>query len=288
MPVTIATRKSPLARKQTELVVDWIMERSQGCETEILPLSTQVDERLNWSLEKRGGLGLFTKELENALLQGDAELAVHSAKDLPTTLPDGLCIAGYLPRGNPQDMLVLRKGAEADPKTIATSSPRRRNQLKQRFPDAEWTNIRGNVSTRLRKIQEGVADASILACAGLDRLNITCHEGLVFESLPVASMVPAPGQAAIAIECRAADLPKYQGLFCEQTRQAVELERAFLRGLGSGCQTPFGVYFAEGTLHLYHPKCGYLNQALELPADVNLAPLVDQLLNDLNLLEANG
>lgn len=284
----IATRKSPLARKQTQLVLDWFAAQKVAYQAEILPLSTQVDERLNLSLEQRGGLGLFTKELEEALLEERATLAVHSAKDLPTILPQGLCIAGYLPRGNPQDMLVTRKGLDAEPATIATSSPRRRDQLKERFPNTEWTSIRGNVATRLQKINEGSADASILACAGLERLGIESYEGLKFEKLSIEAMVPAPGQAAIAIECREADLPRFQGLFCEQTFQAVEFERAILRGLGSGCQTPVGAYYSEGTLHLYHPKCRYQNQALDLPNDGNFESLVSEILEQLDLKEVNG
>ena len=283
MPTTLATRKSPLALKQAELAIAWIMERLPECEPVLLPLSTQVDERLNWSLEKRGGLGLFTKELEAALLAGKAELAVHSAKDLPTTLPEGLSIAGYLPRGDPRDMLVLRNEIGENPESIATGSPRRRQQLSQRFPLAKWTNIRGNVATRLNKIQGAEADASVLACVGLERLGINSHTGLTFETLPIESMVPAPGQAAIAIECKTADLPRYQGIFCEKTYFAVELERAFLRSLGSGCQTPVGAYYDHSALHIYHPVCGYQKRVLDLQDHENFDPLMVQLKNDLNL-----
>jgi len=200
--IQIATRKSPLAIRQTDFVVDWLREKLPEETFEQLPLSTKIDERLNWSLEKRGGLGLFTKELEEALLDGRATLAVHSAKDLPTTLTDGLHIAGYLPRANPRDVLVKRLDCEK-PAVIASSSPRRRAQLSELYPEAEWTTIRGNVATRLRKIAEGEADASLLAAAGLERLEISGHEGLEFIELPIEQCVPAPGQAAIAIQCAA-------------------------------------------------------------------------------------
>ena len=283
MLITVATRKSPLARKQTELAVEWIVERLPRCEVTTLPLSTQVDERLSWSLEKRGSLGLFTKELEEALLEGTAEIAIHSAKDLPTTLPEGLSIAGYLPRGNPHDTMILRHDVNGEPRTIASASPRRRHQLMQRFPDASWTSIRGNVETRLNKIQAGAADASILASVGLERLSIASHQGLKFETLSIESMVPAPGQAAIAIECKTSDLPYYQGLFCEKTFEAVELERAFLRRIGGGCQTPVGAYYDQSALHIYHPTCGYQKRALDLPDHKNLDPFIDTLINELNL-----
>ena len=147
----IATRKSPLALKQTELVRAYLAEKLPERSYESLELSTKVDERLNWSLEKRGGIGLFTKELEDALIERRAELAIHSAKDMPTTLPKELAIAGYLPRARVNDVLVHRKDSP-NPQTIASSSPRRRIQVGLLYPEAKWTTIRGNVDTRLRKI----------------------------------------------------------------------------------------------------------------------------------------
>ena len=260
----IATRKSPLALIQARAVLRHLQAAFPEELFEALPLSTQVDERLNWSLEKRGGIGLFTKELEEALLDGRATLAVHSAKDLPTKFQADLCIAGYLPRAKANDVLVRRSGSSTL-KTIASGSPRRRAQLSLLEKQAEWTVIRGNVETRLRKIAAGEADATLLAAAGLERLGITAFEGLVFEELPIAQMVPAPGQAAIAIQCREADLPRYESLFCETTRRAVSLERAFLSRLGSGCQTPVGAYYADGVFHVFHPKAGYA--AFEVQAD---------------------
>lgn len=260
----LATRKSPLALIQARAVLRHLQAAFPEELFEALPLSTQVDERLNWSLEKRGGIGLFTKELEEALLDGRATLAVHSAKDLPTKFQADLCIAGYLPRAKANDVLVRRSGSSTL-KTIASGSPRRRAQLSLLEKQAEWTVIRGNVETRLRKIAAGEADATLLAAAGLERLGITAFEGLVFEELPIAQMVPAPGQAAIAIQCREADLPRYESLFCETTRRAVSLERAFLSRLGSGCQTPVGAYYADGVFHVFHPKAGYA--AFEVQAD---------------------
>ncbi len=255
-PTYIATRKSPLALIQTQAVREHLQSAFPEEPFEELRLSTKVDERLNWSLEKRGGIGLFTKELEEALLDGRASLAVHSAKDLPTQFQADLCIAGYLTRARANDVLVRRKDCVV-PKTIATGSPRRRAQVSLLEKQAEWTIIRGNVETRLRKIVDGDADATLLAAAGLERLGITEFEGLELTALSIDQVVPAPGQAAIAIQCRLADLPRYENLFCETTKLAVSLERAFLSRLGSGCQTPVGAHYAEGVFHIFHPETGY-------------------------------
>jgi len=281
-PIPIATRKSPLALEQTAQVRAWLAEHLPGQPFEDLPLSTRVDERLSWSLEKRGGIGLFTKELEEALLDGRARLAVHSAKDLPTRFAHDLAIAGYLPRARPNDILVRRKGVET-PATIATGSPRRRAQLALRFPDAEWTAIRGNVGTRLKKIADGEAGASVLAAAGLDRLGIAAHPGLAFTELPVDDVVPAPGQAAIAIQCRTEDLPAYENLFCPHTKLAVELERAFLRQLGGGCQTPVGAHYTDGAFRIFHPETGHRHFDFELQSPDEIEPRIASLLAGLNL-----
>lgn len=283
-PIRIATRKSPLALKQTAMVREWLAERLPEDTFEDLRLSTQVDERLTWSLEKRGGIGLFTKELEEALLNGRATLAVHSAKDLPTAFQADLCIAGYLPRARANDVLVHREGADT-PAWIASSSPRRRSQVGRVFPDAKWNTIRGNVATRLRKLADGEveADATLLAAAGLDRLEIRNHPGLVFKELPIDAVVPAPGQAAIAIQCRAPDLPTFEGLFCPETYRAVTLERAFLRRLGGGCQTPVGAHYTAGTFYLFHPAVGHRRIDLTLDSIDQIDGLLDAVMADLNL-----
>lgn len=262
-PIHIATRKSTLARRQTSLARTWLEKRLPDAVFEILPLHTEVDKRLQWSLEKRGGIGLFTKELEEALLEERAHLAVHSAKDLPTRETQSLEIVGYLPRARANDILVRRSNAP-QPQYIASSSPRRRAQASLLYPKAAWTSIRGNVGTRLRKIEEGEADATLLAAAGLDRLGIESHEGLAFEPLSIRDSVPAPGQGAIAVQCRKSDRKQFDGLFCSATLRAVTLERAFLRRLGGGCQTPVGVHYEGETLHVFHPDTGY--RAFQLPS----------------------
>lgn len=281
-PIQIATRKSPLALKQTEMVCKWLEATLPEETFEELRLSTKVDERLGWSLEKRGGIGLFTKELEEALLDDRATLAVHSAKDLPTVFQADLCIAGYLPRARANDVLVHQTGISA-PAMIATSSPRRRAQVGLLQPQAEWTTIRGNVSTRIEKIAKGEAAATLLAAAGLDRLEISSHAGLEFVELPIKQVVPAPGQAAIAIQCRQADLPRFENLFCETTKLAVTLERAFLRRLGGGCQTPVGAHYVDGDFHIFHPEIGHTTFEFALEVIEAIDPILDTVFNDLNL-----
>ncbi len=281
-PIIIATRKSPLALKQTEMVCAWLAKKLPEAACENLELSTKVDERLNWSLEKRGGIGLFTKELEDSLLDGRAELAIHSAKDMPTVSPERLAIAGYLPRARVQDVLVHRSDCPS-PQSIASSSPRRRAQVGQLYPDAEWTTIRGNVGTRLRKIAEGECEASLLAAAGLDRLDITEHKDLKFVELPVEQVVPAPGQAAIAVQCRIEDLPKYENLFCAQTKLAVTFEKAFLQHLGSGCQIPVGAYYCDGLFRIYHPEVGHHNFEVSLNSIDQIEPQLDEIMSQLSL-----
>ena len=254
--VVLATRKSPLALRQAELVAAAV-EESLGAEVETLPLSTTGDQRLEWSLEQEGGKGLFTKELEVALLDGRADLAVHSAKDLPTEMPEGLVLVGYLPREDPRDVLVVREDV-AEPKVIATGSPRRRSQLATRFPDAEWKEIRGNVGTRLRKIAEDhEADATVLAAAGLKRLGIDGFPGLRFEPFPVEEMIPAPGQAAIAMQVRQADAERFVTACDAATAEAVDLERAVLEALGGGCQVAIGVHRRENRLFIFHADKGH-------------------------------
>lgn len=251
----LATRKSPLALAQTEQVAAHL-RAALGVETELLKIVTTGDQRTEWSLEKQGGKGLFTKELEEALLRGEADIAVHSCKDLPGELPAGLVVAGYLPREDPRDILVLRDGVET-PALIATSSPRRRLQLGMIFPDAQFTEIRGNVDTRLRKIgQDKVADATVLAAAGLRRLGIGGWQGVSFHALGPEHMVPAVGQAAIALQTRAADAARIGAVLDKRTARAVTLERAFQRLLGGGCQTAFAAHVTADTLWFYHHEIG--------------------------------
>ena len=225
--IIVATRKSPLALTQAEMVVAHMRRQWPEREYSLLKLVTTGDRQRDWSLEKQGGKGLFTSELEAALLRGEADVAMHSTKDLPTDMTEALDLAGFLPRDDPRDMLVLREDVE-NPKRLASGSPRRRAQAALLFPDAEWQEIRGNVETRLRKIAEGEADGTLLAAAGLARLGISKWPGLIFRKLETREMVPAVGQGAIAVQCRKSEAAELRPLFDEATRLSVTVERTFL------------------------------------------------------------
>ena len=253
--VVLATRKSPLALTQTEMVAAHLRS-TLGVETELLKIVTTGDKQAEWSLEQKGGKGLFTSELEGAVLRGEADVAVHSTKDLPGDMPEGLAIAGYLPRADVRDVLVLRAGV-THPKTIATGSPRRRLQIALLYPGVEFTEIRGNVDTRLRKIgDQHVADGTILAAAGLARLGIKEWPGVTFRILSFEEMVPAVGQGAVAIQGRAGDSGRFANVFDQSTARAVSIERAFQAALGVGCHTAFGAHATGDTLYFYHEKIG--------------------------------
>ncbi len=271
--LVLVTRRSPLAMRQTELVKEYFAERMPEVEMVTTPLVTTGDRKTSWSLEKEGGKGLFTKELEDALLSGEADIAIHSAKDLPTALPDGLAIAGYLPRADVNDVLIVRDGC-AEPAVVATSSPRRRQQAKQLFPKVVWTEIRGNVQTRLKKVANGKVDATFLALAGLKRLGIDSFEGTTFKPLGCRQMVPAVGQAAIALQVRSERVAEFAPLLCSATELAVSIERRFLHLLGGGCHTAVGAYFCNGKLIVFHEKTGQFEIEIPLPQD---AEAVDQL-----------
>jgi hydroxymethylbilane synthase len=253
--LVLATRKSPLALAQAGRVAAYLQGK-MGAECEFLKLVTTGDRQAEWSLEEKGGKGLFTHELESALLRGEGDIAVHSAKDLPGDVVPGLATVGYLPREDPRDMLVLRSGVDS-PGKVATGSPRRRRQAVLLFPNVEFVDIRGNVDTRLMKIaDQNVADATVLAAAGLRRLGIESWPGVVFRPLGFESMVPAVGQGAIAIQCRAADAGLFDGIFDAATALGVGLERAIQLALGAGCQTALGAHASGTTLHLYHESIG--------------------------------
>ncbi len=262
-PIILATRRSPLALCQANLAKEHV-EAVLGVAAELKEFVTTGDKKTSWSLEDKGGKGLFTKELEDALLAGEADLAVHSAKDLPTEMPEGLAICAYLPREAAHDVLIVQYGVEK-PSMIATSSPRRRLQLKEMFPCAVWSEIRGNVDTRLKKIATGKAEATVLAAAGLKRLGIDSFEGVVFRPMSIEEIVPAVGQGAIALQCRVEDVEKFASLTCPQTQAAVELERKFLAAMGGGCHTATAGHVAAGQLHVFHEDSG--RQVFDLPGD---------------------
>lgn len=279
----LATRKSPLALAQTEMVAAHL--RAQlGVETELLKIVTTGDKQTEWSLEKRGGKGLFTSELEAALTRGEADVAVHSTKDLPGDMPAGLAIGGYMPRADTRDVLVLREGIET-PKLIATGSPRRRLQVKALFPEVEFSEIRGNVDTRLRKIgQQHVADGTILAAAGMKRLGIESWPDVEFAPLDFTQMVPAVGQGAIAVQCRETDAAKYAAVFDAPTMRAVTVERAFQNALGGGCHTAFAAHVHGDKLYLFHENIGGRSVPLSVADFAEPTAAARRILQELGLL----
>lgn len=255
MKILLATRKSPLALTQTEMVAAHLRATIPGAECELLKMVTTGDRQAEWSLTKQGGKGLFTAELEQALLRGEAHVAVHSCKDLPGEIVAGLVVAGYMPREDVRDVLVLREGVTT-PATIATSSPRRQMQVRKLFPAATFTEIRGNVDTRLKKIAAGAADATILARAGMNRLGIHSWPGITFRPLNLDESVPAVGQGAIAIQSRTGDAARFAAVLDAATARSVTVERALQAALGGGCQMAFAAHVAGDKLYFFHEKTG--------------------------------
>ena len=238
----IATRKSQLALWQTEHVAARLREAHPGLQVELVPLSTRGDEILDRSLAAIGGKGLFLKELELAMQRGEADCAVHSLKDVPMELEPGFSLAAILVRGDSADAFVSNHydGLAALPvgARVGTSSLRRQAQLRALRPDLELRDLRGNVNTRLAKLDAGEFDAIVLACAGLQRLGFGER---IRARLDAPAWLPAPAQGAIAIECRNDD-PRILGLCAAlddtDTRICVEAERAMNRALHGSCHVP--------------------------------------------------
>jgi hydroxymethylbilane synthase len=243
-PLRIGTRGSRLALWQATYVADRLRLLAAPCPVTLVEIQTAGDQVRDVPLAQIGGEGVFTKEIQNALRAGRVDVAVHSLKDLPTAPSEGLLLAAVPPRGPTSDALVSHRHRSFDAlpagAVVATGSLRRRAQLLHRRPDLRILNIRGNVETRLRKLEEQALDALILAQAGLERL---ARGQEITELLDPTWMLPAVGQGALGLECRAKDQVT-RGLLTQlddpPSRQAVLAERAFLRTLGGGCQVPIG------------------------------------------------
>ena len=275
--IILATRKSPLALAQAELAAARLRAHFPGTDCALRKVVTTGDRKLEWSLEKQGGKGLFTAELERALLRREADVAIHSSKDLPNESALGLTIAGYLPREDPRDVLIVRHGVLA-PQLIATGSPRRRLQIRLQLPDATFTEIRGNVDTRLKKIAGGAAEATVLAAAGLKRLGIASWPGLEFRPLEFSVMVPAVGQGAIAVQCRAEDATRFAAALDLATGRQLGLERALQGRIGGGCQLAFAAHATAGTLFFFHEETGQRTVALSAEDYAEPAAAVERIL----------
>lgn len=285
--VRIGTRGSQLALYQAHRVRDALLEAHHGLEVEIKIIKTKGDKVLDVALSKIGDKGLFTKELETELLQQNIDVAVHSLKDLPTVFPEGLSLAGVLKRGEFRDALVHQDGKkfhQLDTRdVVATSSLRRRAQLLKHFPDLTIVDIRGNVNTRLKKMQQGHCTAMIMAAAGLQRIQMG-H--LISEILDPEEFIPAVSQGAIAMQTRTQDPDTHaliQSITHAQTLKTITAERTFLRMMEGGCQIPVGCfsqiihdqYRIKGFISsldasdiLQDERTGAISQATELAADL--------------------
>jgi hydroxymethylbilane synthase len=245
-PIRIATRRSKLAMWQAEHVMALLRSAHPELPVELVPMSTQGDRVLDRALADVGGKGLFVKELEVAMQEGRADIAVHSMKDVPSELPTGFEIVAVLPRANPLDAFISRKYARfvdlPQGARVGTSSPRRQAQLRHARPDLRLELLRGNVDTRLRRLDEGELDAILLACAGLERLGIAHH---VTEQLGVDLSLPAVGQGVIGIESRTGDTRSrdaLQALHHAESFTRLVAERAFAATLGGSCHSPIAAH----------------------------------------------
>jgi hydroxymethylbilane synthase len=275
----IATRRSQLALWQAEHVAALLRSAHPQQPVELVPMSTQGDRVQDRALAEVGGKGLFVKELEVAMHEGRADIAVHSMKDVPSELPPGFVIAAVLPRATPNDAFIsLRHAHFADlPRgaRVGTSSPRRQSQLRNARPDLRLELLRGNVDTRLRRLEEGSLDAILLACAGLERLGIGTR---ITQVLDLDLSVPAVGQGVIGIECRAEDTESRSSLSAlhdEPTFLRLRAERSFARTLGGSCHSPIAAHavLADGELVMR----GYVGgpDGVEVYRDAERGPAAD-------------
>ena len=227
-------RGSALSLVQAELASVALSE--VGIEAEFVPITTQGDRDRGSSLRVIGGQGVFVRAVEHALLAGEIDVAVHSAKDVPPAIAEGTSLAAWLPRGDVRDALVSRSGTLeelSEGALVGTGSRRRAAQILRRRPDLQIVDIRGNVDTRIAKMEAGDYNAIVVAAAALERLGRRADE--VF---PIDLMMPSPGQGALVLQCRCEDAERLAGISHEPTERAVTAERAMLRTLGAGCSLP--------------------------------------------------
>ncbi len=276
--IRIGTRGSALALLQTNLVLSKLQEQHPEYDYEIVQVRTSGDINSTGSLQTMG-LGVFVKEIERQMLEGNIDMAVHSLKDLPTEIPDGLEIKAVLEREDPRDIQVNTLGIPLSDLphgfTIGTSSPRRKSQISSAYPHLDVIPLRGNIETRLNKASGVECSGAVLAAAGLIRLNLTNH---ITEFLPVEQFVPPPGQGVIAIETRSEHSYVTECLASidhPETRTAVTAERLFLSRIGGGCQTPLGAHATitgtnltlnaflgseDGTTTYIHSETGHIEE----------------------------
>jgi hydroxymethylbilane synthase len=274
-PLRLATRRSAQAQKQAQAVADALMAAEPGRVVKLVLVDTMGDrpQYANVPLHMIGGQGVFAKDVQNAVLCGDADMAAHSAKDLPAVDADDLRLGAFCRRRDPRDVLIgaslegLPRGAD-----VATGSVRRRAQLKRVRPDLQFRELRGNIHTRLGKVPPG--GAIVMAAAALDILGLL---DMISDYLPPETFVPSPGQGCVAIECRSDDdetLAMLAAVDHGPSRRAVEVERAFLAELGAGCSLPVGAHMSDRVLTAFlaaDDDSNHLIESIELPDDHSLA-----------------
>lgn len=274
--IRIGSRESVLAVKQAQIVKELIEKETPGIRAEIITMKTAGDRILDKSLEKIGGKGLFVKELDRALVEEKIDIAVHSLKDMPMEEREDIPILAYSRREDPRDVLLIRNGGDVLPPApvIGTSSRRRMLQMKQLYPDCIFRSIRGNVQTRLRKLKTEGYDATLLAAAGLKRLDMAREICMYFS---VEEMIPAAGQGILAVQGRKGENRGWiKRLDCPESRAAALAERQFIRAVDGGCTSPCaaharikgnelklsGLYYDEKTKrHVTGMLCGDITRA---------------------------
>ena len=240
--IRIGSRESKLAVTQAEIVKEMIEKAYPDAEVSIVTMKTTGDKILNRSLDQIGGKGLFVKELDQALREGTIDLSVHSLKDMPMELPEDLPLLAFTKREDPRDALILKKDIDEVPSggVIGTSSKRRMIQLKTLYPECKFHGIRGNVQTRMRKLEEEGFDATVLAAAGLRRLGMGTIIGKIFS---IEEMIPAAGQGILAVQRRAGEYEELREILNDPDSEVMaKAERAFVRTLDGGCTSPIAAF----------------------------------------------
>lgn len=259
----IGSRKSPLAMAQTEQVRGILKKAFPDEEFMIKGISTAGDKDKKSPLNKFSSKGIFLKELEEELLSGKIDMAVHSAKDVPTELPKGLEIGAVIMRTDARDMLISPYEVLPDRPIMGTGSIRREVQIKELYPDCVIKPIRGNINTRIEKLKSGLYDAVVMARAAYERMNKELFDGLYTHTIPIDKMVPAPGQGMLCVEVRKGDMQKYMGVLNDESAyKLLKEERDFLEEIGGGCHTPSGAYAeiknSEITIHTMYERNGVI------------------------------
>ncbi|MEM7705963.1 MAG: hydroxymethylbilane synthase [Pseudomonadota bacterium] len=279
MKLRLATRESPLALWQARHVASLLEQSGGDVEVELVPMTTQGDQQLNQPLAAIGGKGLFLKELEQAMADGRADFAVHSLKDVPYELPDGFTLAAVLDRHDPRDALVSPRYASLDElpagAVVGTSSLRRQAQLLNRRSDLTVRSLRGNVNTRLRKLDDGDYDAIVLATAGLERLAMADR---ITQRINVEVSLPAVGQGVVAIECREDDdacIAVMRRLHHAPTHRLVTAERSFSEALAGSCQLPMAANATASGDELHLDGLVATADGSRLLRETTLGPMTD-------------